>query len=227
MQFLTRREFLEVLGTTAGAFDQLQHAGHVALAFGAPIPATPGRYLDLDAVAMAILLGLTPSLGRENATAIVSWSFHQWVSAVGHAEADLSQNFFMAVGGVGWDATKRRPLSLVVTNGTADQIAEDFRNTADLAGFFTVNVSDILRRLRTRAHAAGIDLTHAFFFPPEDPRFDDMLTRIKRERDERLARLRKNKRKLAIAKARGHRQDIVAVPRLKDANYPLELRSVV
>ena len=54
-----------------------------------------------------------------------------------------------------------------------------------------------------------------------------MLTRIKRERDERLARLRKNKRKLAIAKARGHRQDIVAVPRLKDANYPLELRSVV
>ena len=28
------------------------------------MPATPGRYLDLDLVAMAINLGLTPSLGQ-------------------------------------------------------------------------------------------------------------------------------------------------------------------
>ena len=46
MQSLTRDEFLEVLGLTSGAFDQLQHAGHVALAFGTPLPATPGRILD-------------------------------------------------------------------------------------------------------------------------------------------------------------------------------------
>ena len=78
---------------TGGAFDQLQHAGHVALAFGTPMPATPGRYLDLDLVAMAINLGLTPSLGRENSTAIVSGYFHQWASAVGHAEADPSRTF--------------------------------------------------------------------------------------------------------------------------------------
>src|SRR5580658_6120356 len=115
MQSLTRNEFLELLGLTGGAFDQLQHAGHVALAFGTPMPSTPGRYLDLDLVAMAIILGLTPSIGRENATAIVSGFFNQWASAVGHAEADRSQNFFMAVGGVGWDATKRRPRLLVVT----------------------------------------------------------------------------------------------------------------
>ena len=71
MQSLTRDQFLELLGLTGGAFDQLQHAGHVALAFGTPLPATPGRYLDLDLVAMATNLGLTPSLGRENSTAIV------------------------------------------------------------------------------------------------------------------------------------------------------------
>ena len=63
MQSLTRDEFLEVLGLTSGAFDQLQHAGHVPLAFGTPLPATPGRYLDLDLVAMATNLGLTPALG--------------------------------------------------------------------------------------------------------------------------------------------------------------------
>jgi len=75
MLALTRDEFLEILGLTGGAFDQLQHAGHVALAFGTPMPATPGRYVDLDLIAMWINLGLTPSLGRENSTAIVSGYF--------------------------------------------------------------------------------------------------------------------------------------------------------
>jgi hypothetical protein len=72
MQSLTRDEFLEVLGLTSGAFDQLQHAGHVALAYGTPVPATPGRYLDIDLVAMAINLALTPSFGRKLSTAIVA-----------------------------------------------------------------------------------------------------------------------------------------------------------
>ena len=104
MQAISRTEFLELLGLSSGAFDQLQHAGHVALAFGTPLPATPGRYLDLDLVAMAINLGLTPSLGREASTVIVTGFFHQWASGIGHAEADPTQNFFMAVGGVGTDA---------------------------------------------------------------------------------------------------------------------------
>ena len=70
------------------AFDQLRHAGHVALAFGTPLPATPGRYLDLDLVAMAINLGISQSLGREISTTIVAGFFNQWASAVGRAEAD-------------------------------------------------------------------------------------------------------------------------------------------
>jgi hypothetical protein len=121
----------------------------------------------------------------------------------------------MAVGGVDWDANKRRPKLLLVTNGTIDQIAEDFRAAKGLTGFFTINISDIIRRLRARARAAGIDLGHAFFFAPEG---------VKRERNARIARLRKEKRKFAIAKARGRRQDIVAVSRLKNASYPLETR---
>jgi hypothetical protein len=226
MQPLTRAEFLEVLGLSAGAFEQLQHAGQVALAFGTPMPATPGRYLDLDLVAMAILLGLTPSLGRENSTAIVSGFFHQWASAVGHAEADPGQQFFMAVGGVGWDPKRRRPRLLVVTNGTVAQIAQDFASIKELADFFTVNISDIIRRLRARAHTAGIDLRHAFFFPPADRRFNEILMMVKRERDARIARLRRDKKKLATAKMRHRRADIVAVRRVIHVNYPLELSGI-
>jgi len=226
MQWLTRDEFLEVLGMTSGAFDQLQHAGHVALAFGTPLPATAGRYLDLDLVAMATNLGLTPSLGREIATAIVAGHFHQWASAVGHAEADSNQNFFMAVGGVGWDAAKKGPKLLLVTHGTLDQITDDFRQTKELVGFFTVNISDIIRRLRARAHAAGIDLSRPFFFPPDDPRFDQILTQVKRERDARIARLRRDKKKFAVTKARSSRKDIAALPRVKKASYPLAVQGM-
>ena len=226
MQSLTRDEFLEVLGLTSGAFDQLQHAGHVALAFGTPLPATPGRYLDLDLVAMATNLGLTPALGREIATAIVAGHFHQWASAVGHAEADPNQNFFMAVGGVGWDAAKKSPKLLLVTHGTLDQITDDFRETNDLVGFFTVNISDIIRRLRSHAHAAGIDLSRPFFFPPNDPQFDQILTQVNRERDARIARLRRDKKKFAVAKARRSRKDIAALPRVKNVSYPLALQEM-
>src|SRR5271165_2749244 len=214
MQWLTRDEFLEILGITSGAFDQLQHVGHVALAFGTPIPSTPGRYLDLDLVAMAINLALTPSFGREASTAIVAGHFHQWASAVGHAEADPNQDFYMAVGEVGWDAAKKGPKLLLVTHGTLDQIKKDFQQMKDLVGFFTVNISYIIRRLRERAYAAGIDLSRPFFFPPGDPRFDQILTQVKRERDARIARLRRDKKKLAAAKARHRRRDITTVPRL-------------
>jgi hypothetical protein len=226
MQSLSRDEFLEALGLTSGAFDQLQHSGYVALAFGTPMPATPGRYLDLDLVAMWINLGLTQSLGREISTTIVTAFFHQWAAAVGHAEAVPKQNFFMAVGGVGWDVAKKGPKLLLVTHGTLDQITEDFRAMTDLVGFFTVNISDIIRRIRARAQTAGIDLSRPFFFPPDDPRFNEILTQVKRERDARIARLRRDKKKFATAKARGRRRDIAAAPRVENLNYQIAMQEM-
>ena len=220
MQSLTRDEFLEVLHLSSGAFDQLQHAGHVALAFMTPLPATPGRYLDLDLVAMAISLGLTQTFGRAKSATIVTAFFNQWASAVGHAEADLNRDYFMAVGRFGWDAEKKVPKLLLVTNGTLDQIADDFQNNKDLLGYLTVNISDIIRRLRARAHAVGIDLSRPFFFPPDDPRFDQILNQVRRERDLRVARLRQDKKRFAAVKARWHPQDIDAPPRVKKKTYP-------
>ena len=223
MQVLAREEFLDLLQLTSGAFDQLRHAGHVALAFGTPFPATPGRYLDLDLVAMAINLGLSQWLGREASTAIVAGFFHQWASAVGYAEANPDKDFFMAVGGVDWDPAKKGPKLLLVTHGTLDQITGDFRGMKDLVGYFTINVSDIIRRLRERAQTVGIDLSRPFFFPPGDPRFDQILTQVQRELDARIARLRRDKRKFAAAKARHRRQEIIEVPRVGDLTYPFAM----
>jgi hypothetical protein len=109
----------------------------------------------------------------------------------------------------------------LVTSGAVGEIAQDFRSIRDVVGFFTVNISDIVRRLRARAHTVGIDLSRPFFFSPNDPRFNEILTRVRRERDARIARLRRDKKKSAAAKARGRRQDIVAAPRVKDISYQL------
>lgn len=214
MRSLTRDQFLKIFGLTSGAFDAQQRAGHVALAFGTPIPATPGRYFDLDLVAMAIAAGLTPTLGRQAATTIVLGFFNQWVSAVGHADADATQNYFFAMGLVGRNNDERRPREIWVTNGTIEQIMSDLR---DASSVMAVNITDITARLRAKARAAGIDLSQPFFFPPEHERFSQIITEFKQEREARIARLRRNKNKLRRHQALMSRQDIKAVERLRDA----------
>jgi len=214
MRSLTREQFLKILGLTSGAFDAQQRAGHVALAFRTPIPATPGRYFDLDLVAMVIAAGLTPTLGRQAATTIVLGFFNQWVSAVGHADADTAQNCFFALGLVLRDGNERRPREIWVTNGTSEQIMSDLH---DASSVMAINITDIMARLRVKARAAGIDLSQPFFFPPEHERFSQIITEFKQERDARIARLRRNKKKLRRHQALMSRQDIKAVARLRDA----------
>ena len=214
MRSLTRDQFLKILGLTSGAFDALQRTGHVALAFTTPIPATPGRYFDLDLVAMLIAAGLTPTLGRQAATTIVLGFFNQWVSAVGHADADTAQNYFFAIGLVVRENDERRPREIWVTNGTSEQIISDLR---DASSVIAVNITDIIARLRVKARAAGIDLSQPFFFPPEHERFSQIITEFKQEREARIARLRRNKKKLRRHQALMSRQDIKAVARLSDA----------
>jgi hypothetical protein len=120
------------------------------------------RYFDLDLVAMAIALGLTPTVGRQAATTIVLGFFDQWVSAVGQADA-ATQNYFFAMGLVVRENDERRPREIWVTSGTSEQIMSDLR---DASSVIAVNITDIIARLRVKARAAGIDLSQPFFFPP-------------------------------------------------------------
>jgi len=214
MRSLTRDQLLKIFGLTSGAFDAQQRAGHVALAFGTPIPATPGRYFDLDLMAMAIAAGLAPALGRQAATTIVLGFFDQWVTAVGSADADPSQSYFFAMGLVDWDDRERRAREILVTNGTRHQIMSDLQS---VSAVIAVNITDIIARLRTKARAAGIDLSQPFFFPPEHERFSQIITEFKREREARIARLRRSKEKFRHHRAMIDRQDIKAVARLRDA----------
>jgi hypothetical protein len=215
MRSLTRDQFLKIFGLTSGAFDAQQRAGHVALAFGTPIPARPGHYFDLDLVAMAIAAALAPTLGRQAATTIVLGFFNQWVSAVGYADADTTQNFFFAMGLMGRDKDERRPSEIWVTNGTIEEIMSDLR---DASSVMAINITDIIARLRAKARAAGIDLSQPFFFPPEHERFLQVITEFKQEREARIARLRRDKNKLRRYQALMSRRDIKAVARVESSD---------
>jgi hypothetical protein len=214
MRGLTRDQFLTIFGLTSGGFDAQQRAGHVALAFGTPIPATPGRYFDLDLVAMAIAAGLAPGLGRPAATTIALGFFDHWVAAVGHADADPQQNHFLAIGLVGLDDDKR-PHQIMVTHGTLAQITGDLRDSSSV---IAVNITDILTRLRAKARAAGIDLSQPFFFPPEHDRFSQIIAEFEHEREARLARLRRDKTKWRRHQALMSRPDIKPAARVQDAS---------
>jgi hypothetical protein len=62
------------------------------------------------------------------------------------------------------------------------------------------------------------------FFSPDDPQFDQILAQVKRERDARIARLRRDKKKFAAAKARGRSRHLAELPRVRDLNYPPVMR---
>jgi hypothetical protein len=143
--------------------------------------------------------------------------FNQWVSAVGYADADTAQNYFFAMGLVVRDNDGRRPREIWVTNGTTEQIMSDLRGASSV---IAVNITDIIARLRAKARAAGIDLSQPFFFPPEHERFSQIITEFEQERDARIARLRRNKKKLRRHQALMDlmdRQDIKPVARLENA----------
>jgi hypothetical protein len=211
---LRRDQFLKVFGLTSGAFDAQQRAGHVALAFGTPVPAAPGRYCDLDLVAMAIAEGLAPTFGRRIATTLVLGFFNQWVAAVGQADANTARNYFFAMGGMGADEKNRRFREIWVTSGAHEEIMSDLHGASVV---IAVNITDILARLRAKAAAAGIDLSQPFFFPPDHPRYFQIIAEFEQEREERVARLRRSKQKWRRHLALTDTQNIKAAPKARDA----------
>jgi hypothetical protein len=210
---LTREQLLKIFALSSGAFDAQQRAGHVALAFGTPSPAMPGRYCDLDLAALAIAEALAPALGRPSATAITLGFFDEWVGAVSEAEADPARDYFFAIGGFGWADDKKRFRELLVTHGANELIMTDLQGARSV---IAVNVTQILARLRDKARAAGIDLSQPFFFPPEHERYAQIIGEFQQERAARLARIRRTKKKSRHPQARKSRHsDAISGPNIR------------
>src|SRR5262245_62626846 len=77
MRHLSREQFLAILKLPEANYDAMQRTGQAALAFTVSRPQPPGQYLDLDLVAMALVLAMAPTIRRELAAAIARGFFNQ------------------------------------------------------------------------------------------------------------------------------------------------------
>ena len=169
--------------------------------------------VDLDLTAVAIGDALAPTFGRPIATTIVLGFFDQWVGAVSEADADPGRDYFFAIGGFGWGEEKKSFHELLVTHGANEQIFSDLRGARSV---IAVNVTQILARLRDKAGAAGIDLSQPFFFPPEHERYSQIIAEFQQEREARVARLRRSKKKSRHPQAKKVRHsDAVSGPNIR------------
>jgi hypothetical protein len=96
-----------------------------------------------------------------------------------------------------------------------EQVSSDLR---DAHAVMMVNITDILARLRARA--GEVDLSQPFFFPPEHERFLQIITEFEQEREARVARYRRDKTKFRRYQEMMRGQNIMVVPRLKEADHP-------
>lgn len=211
MRFLSREQFLALLKLDEPNYDAMQRKGQAALAFGAPLPGAPGRYHDLDLVAMALVLGMAPTVPRETAATIVLGFFNQWVAAVARAEVDPGTDYFFALGLMGGDVAERRQDEIHITHGTRDAIMADLPGARSI---MAMNVTDILARLRANARDLDIDLSQPFFFSPDHPRFSQIIDEFKQMRHEQIARFRRARKKFRAHQLRMRQQQITPAPRI-------------
>jgi hypothetical protein len=196
MRHLSREQFLAILKLPEANYDAMQRTGQAALAFTVSRPQPPGQYLDLDLVAMAMVLAMTPTIRRELAAAIVRGFFNQWVSAVGHAEDDPGQHYSL---GVLQEQAQGQAVGYVVSSGTREELMRDFHGLHGTV--MAIDITDILARLRANAREIGLDLSQAFFWPPDHPRFAQIIEEFKQIREQRVARFRRDRKRF-----RAHQQ---------------------
>jgi hypothetical protein len=175
---------------TSTALNTAQAEGCVALAFGCVIPAGLGRYFDIDVLAMRLLRELVPHIGREQATAIVLSHFDVWGDSAGRSEFDDREIYF-TIGVI----DKKRPSQreFLITGGTQEEVTGDFAGFAPTR-VFSFNVKSLIRDIRERGQAAGIDLSSAFFLPPDHADYPKLLEQAKTRREQALTRMKRDTR---------------------------------
>ena len=162
MRTLSRDQFLQVFELTSGAFDALQRAGHVALAFG-----TPSRQRQAAISIWTSSPWQSPPGSRRHWSAnryddCVGLLYTSGSQSVGHADADWRKTIFCDRC-VGWDNDERRPRQDLGDERHIEQITSDLRNASSV---MAVNISDIVAPAYQGAHGR-IDLSQPFFFPAE------------------------------------------------------------
>jgi hypothetical protein len=176
----TAAELIVLAGVTAAKFRADLKRGNSVMAFGGARPSGFGKYLAVDAVAMAIRDDLYDhGMSRGEAAWHTRNFWDTWALAGSRLEHFGVPNLF-AVGeladGVQWCAA-----------GPEHDLPAFLKNQPKSRRLFVVNLEAQLNEIRQRADKAGMDLSRGSFFPaPENPVFIQLLTEFRDRREQYL-----------------------------------------
>jgi hypothetical protein len=192
----TVKDMLACAGVTRQGWLSLSRRKQVSLAFGLDQASNWNVLFDLDAAFIRTTLDLAPGLELATAAQLMRLNSDVLLSAIGQADA-TSEPVWLCVA----QGEDSRGKNYLVAAGPLSQFAE-FKvegRTNIPQRMYLLNISDVLARIRANARKAGIDLSAAFFPPPGDELFEQIIREGVNNRRLLLAKLRGEIREAATA----------------------------
>ena len=142
-----------------------------------------------------IILEFPPD-DRAGALETAERRFLAGIAATAEVDTHSGRHFFGL--GLVLDEVGRKAKEIRITHGSREEISNDLGGSSST---ITIDIGDVVSGLRKRARPIGVDLSGPFFYPPRHPAFEKIIAEFVEERERRVARLRRDKKKLARHKA--------------------------
>jgi hypothetical protein len=196
-------DYLAITGIPRGSFDAWQARGEIALAFGLARRLAGGTMLDLDCICHFIGEALAQRFTRKYAaTGLVCGYSDEVLRAIGLADTTADAIFLAAAeSGPDYALTRRHRMHFGATT-LADLAASLAKHEQPVTLITLVNVTRILRDVRTRAAKHGHVWTAPFFPPPDHPLATKLMAVAKKERDAALQMFAQEQLAKSVSEAR-------------------------
>jgi hypothetical protein len=164
----------------------MRRRGQVALAFGRNDAFRSLWYLPVDAVAMLLTMALAKVYGASAASQTVRLFGDAWLAVVARAEADFATDALFAVVDFIGSGGRSAHMACGAHAATPEAIAAAVAKSPAAQGYVAerinaVNVSHIIRMVRTAAARHGIDLTDRFLPAPGTAEFAELMAPYKQQ----------------------------------------------
>jgi hypothetical protein len=211
MPQLSLSELLTVTGTTLQGLKTLRRRDQVAGAFGLRHAYENFKFLPLDAIGFLLSGSLAKAYGQTEAAQLVRVHGDVWAEVVAEAEADpLSDQSFCIVDFERESDGKSAHMACGARDATPERIAATLQRTPAAEGFVAVrvncvNVSYLMRVLRTTAAKHDIDLLNPFLPPRGHPAFAEIFAPYVKSRDAAIVSVRDRKSRETLAAKLGQK----------------------
>lgn len=178
---LTRNELLAITDHSEHGFKTKLRREQWGLAYGGRDTTARAWYGPEDALAVHLISSLAKAYDAASAASMARVFGEVVLTAIAKAEADYTVDAHFAVVDFVAPDGRRAYLACGACDMTPETIAAELAKSPGARGFvaervIAVNISHLIRIVRTNAARIGIDLTAPFLPPPESAEFLELMT---------------------------------------------------